>query len=123
MKENATGRVPVAGEGRRGIEEEGERVGLIAVKRSLEKKDGKEESREKERERARVHLYLVSPVKRIRITKPTAIHAGKNAHHWRQKDSVTRALTYRNLQRSVFALVNRNLPRLSLQCYVWILRK
>lgn len=79
-----------AGEGRRGLKEKErdggglrERVGPITVKKKLRKE--RREVREKEREKARAHLYLVSPVKRILITKPTAIHAGKNAHHGDKK--------------------------------------
>lgn len=95
MKENATGRVPVCGRGKERIEEERERVGetervgpIVVKKKPRKERREAREKRKEEREKARAHLYLVSPVKRILITKSTAIQAGKNAHHGDKKTRV-----------------------------------
>lgn len=113
-----------AGEGRRGLkkkEREGERNRESRSDRgkkeaSERKKGNKREERKRGKKLACTCTllalskeYLLQNLQRSRL---------KKCPSWRQKGMGTRALTYRNLQRAVFALINRNRPRLSHLCYM-----
>lgn len=124
VKENATGRVPVCGRGKERIEEERVRGGRDRESRSDRgKKEASERKKGNKREERKRGKKLACTCTLLALSKEYLLQnlqrsRLKKCPSWRQKGMGTRALTYRNLQRAVFALINRNRPRLSHLCYM-----